>query len=616
MTNAKTLQQRYEQERAKRLRSDGTAQYIDARSKEVEGLAKDPWVDHKDPRIQNPPLKDGSKIKFLIAGCGHHGLLSAARLIDAGFSNNDIVNVDNAGGFGGTWYWNRYPGLMCDVEGYCYLPLLEETGYIPKHRFPYGAEIREQNERAAKHHALQAQFCTRVDSYVWDALRGHWNVEMTRRIEEHEKLFTVHAQFVILAGGVLHIPKLPNLPGLQEFRANKHIFHTARWDYDYTGGRQEHLDMVNLKDKTIAILGTGATAVQAVPALAKWAKHLYVVQRTPSYCGVRSQTETDAAMMEQLSQKGWQKKRRTNLAAYMANSGDEYGPDLVNDGWTHTPAGAGLLGSKGSIIEAKDINVHIDRYFELDKERTALVRQRVDDIVKNKTTAEQLKPWYNSWCKRPTFNDDYLEAFNKFNATLIDTNGKEYEIDALVLATGFTPTTFEASSPASGLGATILGVNGLNMNDKWNSMQDPPLWGLTKSEFPNMFGWYETGSGVSYNLTGIYDATSQHVAHILAKANENTNPGDKVVIESTKEAEKQWGNEVAKRANFFALLPTCTPSYFTSEGKYSVKRLSPEEESRMARLVAWGGGPVEWQEILEAYQEKGNLEGLRVTATA
>lgn len=170
--------------------------------------------------------------------------------------------------------------------------------------------------------------------------------------------------------------------------------------------------------------------------------------------------------------------------------------------------------------------------------------------------------------------------------------------------------------PASGLGATILGVNGLDMNDKWNSMQDPPLWGLTKSDFPNMFGWYGTGSGASYNLTGIYDATSQHIAHVLAKAHADAKPGDQVVVESTEDEEKQWGNEVAKRANFFALLSTCTPSYFTSEGKHSVKRPSPEEEARMARLAAWGGGPVEWQEILEAYQEKGNLEGLRVMVKA
>lgn len=359
---------------------------------------------------------------------------------------------------------------MCDIESYCYLPLLEETGYVPKHKYSFGAEIRGQNERAAKHFGIQAQFCTKIDSKIWDDDKKVWVVTMTRTLGENAKseAITVFADFVIIAGGILNIPKIPKLPGWEGFRDNKHVFHSARWDYNYTGGNQEQPDLVKLKDISVAIIGTGATSVQIVPELAKWAKRVYVIQRTPSYCGYRGNRLTDEEHFKELSkEKGWQSRRRLNFNAWVSNNPEGYGPNLVNDGWTHTPGGSGILGSSKRIVEPQNKEEHIKDLHKFDRPRTDLLRKRIDDVVKDKDTAEKLKPWYGSWCKRPTFHDDYLEAFNQPNVTLIDTNGKgleafsdngfvfggqEYEIDALILATGFLSGNRD---PAEKLGAVI-----------------------------------------------------------------------------------------------------------------------------------------------------------------
>ncbi|KAH6870242.1 hypothetical protein BKA58DRAFT_173338 [Alternaria rosae] len=627
------LLQRYHKERDKRLTEAGEGQYINVRSKEIQDLAKDPWVDYNDPRIQNPPLKDGSSIKFLIIGAGHNGLLFGCRLAEAGFSGRDIVCVDTAGGFGGTWYWNRYPGLMCDVEGYIYLPLLEETGYVPKHKYSYGAEIRGQNERAAKHFGIQGQFCTKIDSQIWDDDRGVWVVTMTRTLGENAKpeTITVFAEFVVIAGGVLNVPKIPKLPGWEKLRNNKQVFHSARWDYEYTGGNQEQPDLHKLKDKVVAIVGTGATSVQIVPELAKWAKHVYVVQRTPSYCGYRGNRLTDEEHFKALSkEKGWQNSRRINFNAWTTNSTDGHEPNLVNDGWTHTPASAGILGSTWKIVEAQDVGKHISDLHKLDRQRTDLLRKRIDDVVKDKDTAEKLKPWYGSWCKRPTFHDDYLEAFNQANVTLIDTDGKgmdaysengfvvggqEYEIDALILATGFVATA--GIDPAEKLNAIIKGRNGETIAHKFETASNPPVFGIAMSNFPNLFGHFNRGSPAAWNFTSVFDTMAKYFAQTVKKAHVKAKDGQRLIIEADPESENMWGEEAKKTAAWYAALQSCTPSYFNGEGAALTKANSMTQEAmlRMARF-GWAAGPVDYDEKLGALASKAELEGYNVTVLA
>ncbi|KAH4267327.1 hypothetical protein HBI04_134890 [Parastagonospora nodorum] len=626
------LLQRYKEERAKRLTKVGRGQHIDTRSEDIKDLARDPWVDYSDPLIQNPPLKDGSRVKFLISGAGHNGLLFACRLAEAGFSGSDIVCVDIAGGFGGTWYWNRYPGLMCDVEGYCYLPLLEETGYVPKHKYSFGAEIRAQNERAAKHFGIQGQFCTKIESQIWDDDRKIWVVSMTRTLGEGTKpqTITVFAEFIFIAGGTLNIPKVPKLPGWEELRNSKRVFHSARWDYDYTGGNQEQQDLVKLKDKTVAIIGTGATAVQIVPELAKWAKHVYVIQRTPSYCGYRGNRLTNKEHFKNLSkEKGWQSDRRLNFNAWVTNNPEGYGPNLVDDGWTHTPAGCGLLGSSKKIVGPHEIKEHIEEIHKIDRPRTDLLRKRIDDMVKDKDTAEMLKPWYGSWCKRPTFHDDYLEAFNQSNVTLVDTDGKgleafskngfifggqEYEIDALILATGFT--SGGGLDPAEKLGAVIKGHNGESISHKFDTTKNPPIYGVAITDFPNLFGYFSSGAAASWNMTSIYDIVAKFTAQVIKKAHKLAKDGERVLVQANPAVEEKWGNETARAAAWYTALENCTPSYFNFEGESLARPVEDKEKLRKARLAGWAAGPVDYQKRLEAHAAKPDLEGFDVTVLA
>jgi cation diffusion facilitator CzcD-associated flavoprotein CzcO len=470
---SKALLNKYAEERNKHLKQPGVIQYVDICSKGLETLGKDPWVDYEDPRVKNPPLQDGDHIKYLITGAGINGVIFAGRLVEAGASSNEVVCVDIAGGFGGTWYghlgysrskaftnrcqryYNRYPGVMCDVEGYCYIPFLEETGYQPRHKYSYGHEIRRQIERSADHFGIRGQFYTSIDSKVWDEEKKIWVVTMTRTVGEPSTstTFTIYSEFVLLSSAPFILPKIPQLPGWEELSRKKHVFHSSRWDYEYTGGTPEKPDLTKLQGKRVAIVGTGATAIQIVPELARWAEHVYVVQRTPTHVGPRNQAETDPEHWADItSKKGWQKKRRLAFDAYVSNS-KGYGPDLVNDGWTHTPAGSGFLGSNSKIVAPDKVEEHIKELYALDFPRTELLRKHVDEIVRDKSTAEKLKAWYGSWCKRPSFHDEYLKTFNKPNVTLVDTDGKgldrytengieyngiEYKIDVLILATGFT----------------------------------------------------------------------------------------------------------------------------------------------------------------------------------
>lgn len=332
------VQQKYTEERAKRIRADGAAQFVDVEQSDQKRLADDPWADHAALNAATPALKDGDSVKFLILGTGFSGMLFAVRLIQAGFSASDIRFVDAAAGFGGTWYWNRYPGLMCDVESYIYLPLLEETGYIPKHKYSYGTEIREHSERIASkwgfsENALWRAFAHRAD---WDDDAKRWKVEVTegRGPAEPPRILHVTAQFVFAGSGVLNFPHMPKLPGLDKFQGK--VFHTSRWDYGVTGGSQTDPSLELLKDKRVGIIGTGATAVQVVPHLAKWSKQLYVFQRTPSAVDERGQRSTD---MDEWKTKiasgpGWQRARSANFHAWHTDSAAPGEPNLVDDGWS------------------------------------------------------------------------------------------------------------------------------------------------------------------------------------------------------------------------------------------------------------------------------------------
>ncbi len=399
-----SLREKYRQERDKRLRADGNEQY-----REVVGdfarYLDDPYVPAGFTRA---PLND--EVEVIVIGGGFGGLLAAARLREAGV--DDIRIIEKGGDFGGTWYWNRYPGAQCDIEAYIYLPLLEELNYIPQEKYSHAPEILKHSRAIGEHYDLYDNACfqTEVTGMRWDEGSARWIVSTNRGDE-------MRARYVAMSNGPLNRPKLPAIPGVETFKG--HTFHTSRWDYDYTGGDPSG-NLSKLRDKRIAVIGTGATAVQCVPHLGAAAKQLYVFQRTPSSIDVRNNRPTDPEWAQAL-EPGWHQKRMTNFNVLV--TGGHQDEDLVADGWTDIIRNLGGLAARAP--SGNQSPEEMAAMVELaDFQKMEQVRARVDQVVRDPNTAAALKPYYRQFCKRPCFHDEYLDTFNRPNVKLIDTQGR------------------------------------------------------------------------------------------------------------------------------------------------------------------------------------------------
>lgn len=638
--NKHLAQERYKTELAKRLAaSSNFGKRIEVwKSPFLADINKDHWADYDKIAKETPPLEDGSRVKFLIIGAGHSGLVHAYHLTAAGFSSQDIVLVDVAGGWGGTWYWNRYPGLQCDVEGYCYLPLLEESGFVPQDRYSKGEEIRRNAEHIAAKFGLQGMFCTKLMGADWNEQHSRWDVRLRRQLgPAHEELnqdFVVSAQFLISTVGFLNNPSVPALPGLEEFERGKKLFHTARWDYEYTGGSQSDPNMVNLRDKVVGVIGTAATAVQAVPELAKWAKHLYVFQRTPTYMGPHEDSKTTPELWDRVTQggkPGWQHERMENLNLFFTDD-PEATPDknMVQDERSRFPSLSGFWGSRrGKNLKPEDAEAHIQWMMEREAPHSDRIRQHIKRVVKDPATAEKLTPWYPGWCKRPAFNNTYLESFNLPNVTLVDTDGqgveaftrngvivgagdaaREYELDAVILATGFEITGI-GYSPAAAAQAYFRGRDGCDFTEKWKSAEYASLFGVLTNGFPNLFLSTGAGGSSSANLTSVLNSHGKLTAHIIKEASaRSSGDAEKVVIEVSKEAEEAWTNKIVDLVTWFAPLATCPPTYFTGYHKEK----TPEEVAASKRKSTWPLGPVDFDHITRDYIQERKLRGILVNA--
>ncbi|MGZ5987246.1 MAG: flavin-containing monooxygenase, partial [Caulobacteraceae bacterium] len=589
------LHAKYLAERDKRLREDGAAQYVEVKA-EFSHYVDDPYV---EPGFTRDPVFD--EVEFAIIGGGFGGLLMGARLREAGFKS--IRMVENAGDFGGTWYWNRYPGAMCDVESYCYLPLLEELGYIPKHKYSFAPEILEHSRNIARHYRLydDALLQTGVTGMAWDEAAQRWIISTTRGDK-------FKAQYVAMANGPLSRPKRPGIPGINDFKG--HTFHTSRWDYRYTGGDSSG-GLVGLKDKRVGIIGTGATAIQAVPHLGEWAKELYVFQRTPSSVDVRNNAPTDPDWAASLTP-GWQARRMANFNTLVA--GGEQEEDLVHDGWTDifriVNGGAvkevsRRLGRRLSSGERGELMALAD-YRKMNQ-----VRARVDAIVKDPATAAALKPWYRQFCKRPCFHDEYLQTYNRPNVHLVDTrgkgverltetavvaNGQAYEVDCLIFATGFEVGTAYTRRA----GYDIVGRDGVTLSEHWGEGLRT-LHGLTTHGFPNCFFLGFTQTAITISVPQALTEQARHVAHIVSEVRER----GRAVVEPTAEAETAYVEEVRSLARVGErFYMECTPGYYNSEGMAGNRRGFFSD--------MYGAGPLRFFEKLEAWRADGRLEGLEL----
>ncbi|KAI9172829.1 FAD/NAD(P)-binding domain-containing protein [Paramyrothecium foliicola] len=631
------IEAKYDAERDKRLkeRPQGEAQFIDLTTvDQYKHLTDDPWVEPEDHKTVPHTIDLDKPIKYLIAGAGYSGLLFAVRLLEAGANLEDLVLVDSSGGYGGVWYWNRYPGLMCDVESYIYMPLLEETGYMPKHKYCYGPELREHAERIADHWSLRERtiFRQQADKMVWDAAASEWTIKTKFAGENEEYDLDFRASYVILAGGQLTRPKIPVVENLEAFKG--HVVHTSRWDYGYTGGCSSNAKpkMANLADKKVAVIGTGATAVQLIPELAKYAKHLFVVQRTPSSVDVRGQRETDPEEWRTItSNQGWWLDRNVNFAKILHQATPQPAVNMVNDGWVvGNPSYCTAWGYDNELAPEQVVEF-VQRMHIGDIPRAERLRRRVEEIVQNAETAEHLKHWYPSWCKRPCFHDDYLPTFNKPNVTLLDTggrgvekftdkgvvvNGIEHEIDLLVLATGYKVLGGSMTmSPAIRFGLTIEGKDGIDMNAAFEE-EISTLHGLCRAGFPNMFWAGAAQASLTANQIMSMDAFAEHVAYILLEAQRKSG-SSRTIIESTQAAQDDWGDQTASVALGMSAMVGCTPNYLNFEGDMDrVLAEGPEMQPRIMRSGLWGRGINHYKDVLKRWRDEDSLRGLDISAVA
>ena len=583
------LRKKYAAERTKRLRADANHQY-----QEITGAHAhynmDPYV---KPGFTRPALHE--ELDVVIVGGGFGGLLSAARLQKAGITNIRII--EKAGDFGGTWYWNRYPGAQCDIESYVYLPLLEETGYIPKEKYSFAPEIFAHAQRIGKHFNLYEKACfqTQIKEVRWNEEEGRWTITTDR-----DDVFK--ARFVIMSSGPLNRPKLPAIPGIEKFKG--HTFHTSRWDYNYTGGDTTG-GMHKLKDKRVGIIGTGATAIQSVPRVAQYAKQLYVFQRTPSSVDERGNKPTDPEWVRTLKP-GWQDYRNTNFCSILA--GLPVDEDLVGDKWTSLFK---MLSKLMAGKEASGLSDEAMAYLSevADYQKMNEIRDRVSSIVRDPATAEALKPWYGQWCKRPTFNDEYLPTFNQPNVKLVDTKGKgvervtetavvvdgvEYEVDCLIYATGFEVGTAYTRRAEF----EVYGRDGVSLSDYWAKGMKT-FHGFLSHGFPNLFHMGLTQTGLAPNFTYMLNGQAEHIAHIITQVNTR----NAQAVEPTPEAEAEWVKLVTAPTFMTAYQDICTPGYYNGEGK---------REGQGFLESQYPEGAVPFYNMLARWREQGNCEGLIV----
>ena len=552
----------------------------------------DPFTSLAD---RDPVVED---VDVLIVGAGIAGVLAGARVREAGIGS--IRLVDKAGGVGGTWYWNQYPGVMCDVESYSYMPMLEEMGYIPTRRYAFGSEIRTHLESIADRYHLteNALFHTGVVSADWDDSSSRWHVTTDRGDR-------ISCRWYVLATGILNLMKLPAIAGMESFAG--HSFHSARWDYDYTGGGP-HEPMTGLAGKTVALMGTGATAIQCLAGLAETAAHVYVFQRTPSAVGVRGNRPTEPGFAANL-QPGWRRARMDNFQAIML--GKPVDTDLVGDGWTHHYAAVHHPPRTKDMALADYLRVGEEVDYSVMEEH----RNRVASEVTDPATAEILKPYYRYLCKRPCFHDEYLPVFNRPNVTLVDcpagieritaegpvVAGKQYEVDCIVYATGFEP---EVTPLSRRTGHPITGRNGTTLAEKWESGQST-LFGMTTRGFPNMFVMPAPAQQcvVTVNYTQLAELGAVFVGGAIAKLE----AAGAVVFEAAEQAEAEWTAKIVSSfVDGSAVMSACTPSRINNEGHPEL--MSPNNANYGRGFGDWFG----YRDRLEQWLAADGFDGFDI----
>jgi cyclohexanone monooxygenase len=484
----------------------------------------------------NSQSATGKTYDVVVVGAGFAGLYMLHRLRGLGMTARVFEQGD---GVGGTWYWNRYPGARCDVESMQYSYSFSEElqqEWDWSERYAPQPEILKYANHVADRFNLRPdiQFNTRVERAVFDESANRWSVTTS---DGH----TVTAQFVVLATGCLSNARMPDIKGLDGFKGQ--IYHTGNWPHepvDFTGRR-------------VGVIGTGSSAIQSVPVIAEQATHLTVFQRTANF--------SIPARNAPLSQQEREKFRRNypeirRFAREEARNGiyTEL-PDrgALDDGDNERRSRYEARWQRGGLTF---MSVYNNLALDKAANDTAadFVRAKIAEIVKDPDTAKLLQP--NSHpigTKRICIDTDYFATFNRPNVTLVDikanpideilphgvrAGGKDHELDALVLATGFDAMTGSVAR------IDIHGRDGRTLNRKW--AEGPRTYlGLMSAGFPNLF--VITGPGSPSVLSNMIVSIEQHVDWIADCVAYMRGHGLEV-MEASREAEDKWVahvNEVA-----------------------------------------------------------------------
>ena len=591
------LREKYRIEREKRLRPDGSAQYLELEGEFAQFYEVDPYtpVTERDPIAEN--------VDVVVLGGGFAGLLAGAYLKRAGVEGIRVIEM--AGDFGGVWYWNRFPGIQCDNDAYCYIPMLEELGFMPSKKFADGAEIFQHCRNIGTHFGLYdgALFSTQVRELHWQDQTQRWQITTDRGDD-------IRARFVVMAQGSYNRPKLPGIPGIKDFAG--HVFHSARWDYEYTGGDADG-GLHKLADKRVALVGTGATGIQLVPHLGRDAKQLFVFQRTPSSVDARSNPPTDPAWAASL-QPGWQEERKRNFHNWSPFVGVVFGePDLVCDFWTEL--GRNLTARIAASPDPASVTIEQIMAFREEEDYKIMerLRRRVAEVVEDPATAEALKPYYRFMCKRPTSSEHYLNTFNRPNVTLVDVSatkgverltangivadGVEYEVDCVIFASGFEISTEISRRFAID---AIVGRDGVSLFDHWKDSYKT-LHGMTSRGFPNQFFMGFIQGGVSANTTAMFEQQARHIAYIIAEAQKR----GATTVEPSQDGQDAWVATVRDLSiDNSAFELSCTPGYYNNEGRGGA-------EGNGAFLGDfYSPGFYAFDDLIAEWRAKGDLDGL------
>lgn len=487
----------------------------------------------------------------VVVGAGFAGLGMLKQLREAGFTAHAFETGDNVGG---TWYWNRYPGICCDSEYTVYQfafdqDLLEEWEY--NSRYPNGAEVLEYLNHFADRYNLRKDisFSTRVASATVDAETGIWTVKASDGRE-------VTCRYFITGVGCLSASQLPDIPGIHSFEGKQ--YHTARWPH-------EGVDLTGLR---VGVIGTGSTGIQIVPELAKQAEELYVFQRTANYAipnRNRPLTDEDKAHFKANCMELREEARHSptaNLIWPLEKSALEVSEEerrqTYQADWDY--GGFKLLfGGYMDLVTDEAAN----------ETAAEFVREKIGEIVEDPETAELLTPRdHPIGTKRPPLDQNYFASFNRDNVHLVDirsapieeitakgirTTAEEHELDVIVFATGFDAITGSISK------IDIHTSVGLRLADKW---ADGPITylGLATAGFPNLF--MITGPGSPSILSNVPSSIEQHIEWIVAAMSHVREQGG-TAIEPTPEAESEWTQHVADVADQ-TLLPRTKSWYMGS----------------------------------------------------